>query len=131
MLQALTVTRRPGTFTVVHLGRPVPIGDGVEAVLHEPEGFTVVATVEAARRHGWTSHFEACWLTVDLHSALHAVGLTAALSGALSRRGIACNVLAGYHHDHLLVPVAAADEALACLAELRRPDPGAGDHLTG
>ena len=41
-----------------------------------------------------------------------AVGLTAAFSHALGEAGISCNVTAGYHHDHLLVPSARADEAV-------------------
>ena len=53
-----------------------------------------------------------------MHSSLEAVGLTAALSGALAARGIACNVLAGYVHDHLLVPWDRADEATECLEAL-------------
>lgn len=53
MLRQLTVTVRPGRFTVVPVERPVVLGDGVETVLREEEGTTVVATVEAAAREGW------------------------------------------------------------------------------
>jgi uncharacterized protein len=55
-----------------------------------------------------------------VHSALDAVGLTAAVSRALAAAGLSCNVLAGLHHDHLLVPAGRADEALAVLRELSR-----------
>ena len=48
--------------------------------------------------------------------ALEAVGLTAHVSRVLAERDIPCNVLAGYHHDHLLVPVGRADEAIALLS---------------
>ncbi|MHB1138960.1 MAG: ACT domain-containing protein, partial [Microthrixaceae bacterium] len=37
---------------------------------------------------------------------------------ALAERGISCNVVAGYHHDHLFVPASAAQGALAALREL-------------
>ena len=53
-------------------------------------------------------------------SALDAVGLTAAVSRALADAGLSCNVLAGLHHDHLLVPAGRAEEALAVLRELSR-----------
>jgi hypothetical protein len=33
--------------------------------------------------------------------------------------GIPCNVLAGFHHDHLLVPVDKADHCIAVLSALR------------
>jgi hypothetical protein len=58
-------------------------------------------------------------ITLRVHSSLLAVGLTAAVSGALAAEGISCNVLAGYHHDHLLVPVERADDSLAVLRRLQ------------
>ena len=119
MLRHLTVTVRPGRFTVVQADGTVALGDGVEAVLREQEGTTVVDTVEAAAREGWDVGFEAAWLTLDVHSALEAVGLTAAVATALAAEAIPCNVLAGYHHDHLLVPADRVDDAEACLARLR------------
>ena len=60
--------------------------------------------------------FRAAWLSLGVHSALDAVGLTAAVATALARHGIACNVLAGFHHDHLLVAAERRDDALAVLA---------------
>ena len=120
MLEGLTVTVRPGRFTVVQADAPVALGDGVEAVLAEAEATTVVATVEAAERHGWSGEFEAAWLTLDVHSALEAVGLTAAVATALTAEAIPCNVLAGYLHDHLLVPADRAEDAVACLTRLGR-----------
>ena len=119
MLGQLTVTVRPGRFTFTQAHGPVALGDGVEAVLREEEGTTVVATVEAAAREGWDVGFEAAWLTLDVHSALEAVGLTAAVAQALATEDIPCNVLAGCVHDHLLVPADRADDARSCLERLR------------
>ena len=119
MLASLAVTVRPGRFTVAQVDGPVALGDGVEAVLREDEGTTAIATVEAAVREGWAVDFEAAWLTLDVHSSLEAVGLTAAVAAALAAEAIPCNVLAGYLHDHLLVPAERADDAVACLARLR------------
>ena len=62
--------------------------------------------------------FRAAWITLEVHSDLNAVGLTAAVSGALARAGISCNVVAAACHDHLFVPVEAAPAALACLESL-------------
>jgi len=50
-----------------------------------------------------------------VHSSLEAVGLTAAVSARLTSAGISCNVLAGFEHDHLLVPVERADDAVSAL----------------
>lgn len=119
MLSSITIRRRPGTYTVATVPGPVSAGDGVEAVIVEDEGTTVIATWEEAERRGWSVGFVAAWLTVEVHSALEAVGLTAAMSAVLADHGISCNVLAGYFHDHLLVPVERADEAIAALQSLR------------
>ena len=58
-------------------------------------------------------------ITLRVHSSLLAVGLTAAVSGALAARGISCNVVAGYFHDHLLVPVEQGPDALEVLGALQ------------
>ena len=118
MLATLTVSRRPATYVFVCVPEPVPLGDGVAAVIDEAEGVTVVATRDTAERNGWAVDFEAAWLTLDVHSALEAVGLTAAFSAALGAEGIPCNVVAGFHHDHLLVPVDRAEDAIVCLRGL-------------
>ncbi|MEZ5376528.1 MAG: ACT domain-containing protein [Acidimicrobiales bacterium] len=125
MLATLSVSRRAETYAVVHVDgvpdqseAPV-VGDGIEALVVESEGLTVVCTLGVALDRGWRVDFEAAWLTLDVHSALEAVGLTAAFSTALGSAGIPCNVLAGFFHDHLLVPVDRADDAIACLEGLR------------
>lgn len=119
MLSSISVRRRPGTYTVATVSDPVSPGDGVEAVVVEDEGTTVVATCAAAERRGWPVGFVAAWLTVEVHSALEAVGLTAVMSAVLTEHEIPCNVLAGFFHDHLLVPEERADDAIAALESLR------------
>ncbi len=59
------------------------------------------------------------WLTLTVESSLEAVGLTAAFAAALAERGIPANVLAGLRHDHVLVPVDRAEDAVAALRSLR------------
>ena len=119
MLRTLTVSVRPDRYTFLSTEEVPALGDGVAAVLTEAEGTTVVTTVARAEAEGWPVDFEAAWLTLDVHSALEAVGLTAAFSAALGAAEIPCNVLAGFHHDHLLVPADRADEAVAVLEGLR------------
>jgi hypothetical protein len=46
------------------------------------------------------------------------VGLTAAVSAALTREGISANVIAAYYHDHIFVPEADAERALDALRAL-------------
>ena len=57
-------------------------------------------------------------VTLRVHSSLAAVGLTAAVATALTGVGISCNVVAGYFHDHLFVPVDRGQEAVEVLSSL-------------
>lgn len=85
------------------------------AVIREDEGTTAIMAGERAG-------MPFARITLTVHSALEGVGLTAAVSGALAQAGIACNVVAGYHHDHLFVPWERRDEALEALRSLSRPE---------
>ncbi len=82
----------------------------------EPEGVSLVLTRAQADEAGLHYDFVAAWITLRVHSSLHAVGLTAAVSKALADVGMSCNVIAGFHHDHLLVPHQRAEEALGLLS---------------
>jgi uncharacterized protein len=84
----------------------------------EEEGLTLVLPRQDADRSGFAYDYVAGWITLRVHSALEAVGLTAAVAKALARAGISCNVVAGFHHDHLFVPHDHATRALAVLEEL-------------
>jgi hypothetical protein len=87
--------------------------------MREAEGLTVVVAEAQALAHGWRVAFRSAWITLSVHSDLAAVGLTAAFARALADAGIACNVVAGVHHDHLFVPVDRAADALAALRALQ------------
>ncbi|MFT5564932.1 MAG: hypothetical protein ACI970_001669 [Myxococcota bacterium] len=117
ILAALTVSRRDGVFVMCTVD-DLPDAD-LEAVLFEDEGITIVLPLAQAEELRLTWGFEAAWLTIDVLTALDGVGLTAAVSRALADAGIACNVLAGFHHDHILVPVDAADRAMDAITALR------------
>jgi hypothetical protein len=97
----------------------IPDGVAVAATIVEDERVASVVSLADAIRLGVQPAFVAAWLTLDVRSSLDAVGLTAAVATALASVGIACNVLAGFHHDHLLVSEGEADRAIAVLAELR------------
>jgi hypothetical protein len=116
MLRTLSVERRPGVFTYLAVGGPSEaLLDVARATVDEGDLTTVVLPVEAAERAGHTVIVRLAWLTLTVQSSVEAVGLTAAVSSRLTDVGISCNVLAGYHHDHLLVPVERVDEAIVAL----------------
>lgn len=85
------------------------------ASFREDEGLTLVLPLEAARGLRQPCDMVMRRITLTVFSALDGVGLTAAVSSALAEAGIACNMVAACHHDHLFVPEADADAALAVL----------------
>ncbi len=94
--------------------------DGLQPLctFREAEGLTAIverAQAEAARI---PFVFEARLITLTIHSSLEAVGLLAAVASRLAAAGIPCNAIAAYHHDHILVPVAQAHEALTVLLSM-------------
>lgn len=121
LLATLSASAREGEYAFVTRASADPgLAVTASASVRETEGFTYVVPCAVADAHGLAYDFRAAWLTLDVHSALDAVGLTAAVSGALARHGIPCNVLAGFHHDHLLVAADRRDDALQVLADLAR-----------
>jgi hypothetical protein len=117
ILRALDVSRRPGAFAYIlgiSGGPPPPV-----AFAMVDEGATTAYVVDADSPLGEQAPFRAAWLTLTVHSALDGVGLTAAVSTALAAAGIPANMLAGFYHDHVLVPEDRADDAVVVLRSLR------------
>ena len=84
----------------------------------ENEGFTIIIEKNYADTEGvvYTSQF--AWITLHVHSALDAVGLTAAFSKALADNHISCNVVAGFYHDHIFVQHELGQQAVDVLTKL-------------
>ena len=112
--------RQPGEYAFVTVGSDdgVPTGLTPVATVHEPEGTTLVVPLQQAQTCSLPMDFRCAWILLRVHSDLAAVGLTAAVATALAEDGIACNVIAGFHHDHLFVPADRADRAVAALEAL-------------
>ena len=84
------------------------------ATFRETEGTTLIVPWERA------DEFDVCSepmarITLNIHSSLEAVGLTAAVSQALASEAISANVVAGFYHDHIFVPQKMGERAVACL----------------
>jgi len=119
LLRSLNAVRQPGVYVYCALPLEADIsGLPALAMFREREALTVVLEESEALTRRLEPRFRAAWITLSVYSDLEAVGLTAAVARALADAGISCNVIAAVHHDHLFVPVAAADAALAALARL-------------
>lgn len=118
LLAALHPVQQPGEYVFCPAGPAAPVPAEALGWFREPEGPTFVLPRAVADAHGLPYGYVAAWLTLTVHSSLAAVGLTAAVAGALARENISCNVVAAYYHDHLFVALADADRALGALRRL-------------
>ena len=94
------------------------------AACSEREGLTLVVPRAEADAAGLAYDGLFRRITLNVHSSLQAVGLTAAFSTALAARGVSANVVAGFFHDHVFVAEHSADAAIEALRSLAR---AAGD----
>jgi hypothetical protein len=85
-----------------------PLGDAF-ALIREDEGVTLIRPGK-----GWAR------ITLQVHSSLAAIGLTARVGESLAAGGISANMVAAFHHDHVFVPWARRDEALKILDNLAK-----------
>ncbi|MBQ4812247.1 ACT domain-containing protein [Pseudoalteromonas luteoviolacea] len=94
--------------------------NAITGFFREREGITVIVQQQHANTLGLAYEGEYRCITLNVHSSLQAVGLTAAFSSALGDENISANVVAGFYHDHIFVPSRDGDKALACLKSLTK-----------
>lgn len=87
-------------------------------MFQESEGATAIISKQQADDAVLPYSVVCSWITLTVHSSLEAVGLTAAVSKALTDVNISCNVVAAYYHDHIFVPVQYAKKAMDVLEHL-------------
>jgi hypothetical protein len=109
----------PGQFVFVIVPEigDIPVSK-ILALFREEEGFTLIMKRITADKLDLEYSFIAAWITLNVHSSLEAVGLTARVSKALANAGISCNALAAYYHDHIFVPYKDRDRAVTALRNL-------------
>ena len=133
LLSSMSPELHPGEYVFTSTpDAAVPAGAAPVVTVAEEEGLTMVLRKKDADRLGLGYDYVAGWITLRVHSALEAVGLTAAVSAALAREGVSCNVVAGFYHDHLFVPHDSAAQAVRLLEDLaQRAHAGLGDPTGG
>ena len=112
-----TLCPDPWVFSLVAGGaHHLPEDDSVFALIREDEGLTAIRRAAPSDDLQTLPLFAR--ITLQVYSDLEAVGLTAAVSGALAGQNLCANIVAGLNHDHLFVPYQRRNEALLCLKQI-------------
>jgi len=119
LLSTMEPELQPGRYVFTTTAR-VPETANPVALVREAEVVALVLDQGQADRLGLPYEYIAAMITLRVHSSLDAVGLTAAVARQLATGGISCNVVAGYFHDHLFVPIDKADLAVNLLWDLTK-----------
>lgn len=82
----------------------------------EREGTTLIINRRKADELHLKYDYVASWITLEVYSSLQSIGLTALFSKELTHHQISCNVIAGYHHDHIFVAKKDAVKAVQVLS---------------
>ncbi len=122
LLRSLSPRLNDGRYVYTQVEVDVPGVDPLVRV-REDDGLTLVLAQQQADELNLAYDFVAAWITLQVHSALDAVGLTAAVSRVLTDAGISANVVAGYTHDHVFVPHHRAGDAMRALDALASTRP--------
>lgn len=89
-------------------------------MFQEQEAVTVILHREQADKAALPYSVICAWITLNVHSSLEAVGLTAAVSKTLAAADISCNVVAAYYHDHIFIPTKDAQQAMNELLKITK-----------
>lgn len=84
----------------------------------EPEGVTLILEKNAAIMAGLKHTFPSRMITLTVHSSLEAVGLLAVITERLAAAGISVNAISAFYHDHLLVSLDKATQAMEILHQV-------------
>ncbi|WP_298842977.1 ACT domain-containing protein [uncultured Roseobacter sp.] len=123
LLQGMSAELQPGVFVFVTIRDGcVPEGVTPRMIFAETEGTTLILPQDEVKAAGLEAEFPCRMITLNVHSALDAVGFLARITTALAARNMGVNPVSGFFHDHLFVPEDRADDAMQVLHALSAAD---------
>ncbi|SFD76822.1 hypothetical protein SAMN04488523_102336 [Sulfitobacter brevis] len=122
MISGMTPTLKPGVFVFITTTDPAMfevLSSSAISSFKEEEGMSLLVPIEVAEKSNFEIDHPMRCITLNVYSSLEGVGLTAAVSTALEKADIPCNMIAAFHHDHVFVPSDMGQKAMEVLAALQ------------
>ncbi|CAF3497623.1 unnamed protein product [Fusarium graminearum] len=130
LLSSLTTTLQPTVYvftTFTDLSTLPPLSE-TQMLFKESEGVTAIVSKEYAESHNIEYFFPCKMISLDVTSSLEAVGFMAVIATKLAAKGIGCNPVSGFYHDHIFVPLGREDESVEVLAQIAAENKGETDN---
>ena len=89
--------------------------DRVLATFQENGRLAVIAPLSYLNDNDIKNEGPYAKLTIDVHTSLELVGLTAVIATKLAEHGISANVVAAFYHDHIFVDKKDTEKAMQIL----------------
>ncbi len=105
------------------VAQDMPSGLVPRMMFQEAEGTTLIVLKSEAEAAGLKWDFPCRMITLNIHSALDAVGFLARITTHLARLGMSVNPVSAFYHDHIFVPEDRAKDALSALHDLSHSVP--------
>lgn len=122
LIQSMSAELAEGVFAFATFpDRVVPTGLSPVMLFQEAEGTTVILQRVEADAYGIAYDYPCRMITLQIHSALEAVGFLARITSALAAASLSVNPVSAFYHDHLFVPEDRADKAMEVLAAMAGP----------
>ncbi|EGU83629.1 hypothetical protein FOXB_05877 [Fusarium oxysporum f. sp. conglutinans Fo5176] len=120
LLSTLTHTAHPTTYvfaTFTDTSNLPPLSE-TQMIFKESEGVTVIVSKDYAESHKIDYFFPCKMISLNVTSSLEAVGFIAVIATRLAAKGIGCNPVSGFYHDHIFVPLGREEESSEVLVRL-------------
>ena len=119
LLRGMSANLIEGTYVFVTVPEgAVPADITPRMMFREAEGITLILLKSEAEALGLPYEFPSRMITLNVHSALDAVGFMAVIATKLAAAGMGVNPVAGFFHDHLFIPEDSATDAMAILQQI-------------
>ena len=122
LLSSMSATLIDGIYVFVTLkDGSLPTSVTPRMMFQESEGTTYIILQSDAQTHNIAAEFPSRMITLNIHSALEAVGFMARIATELAKHNMGVNPVSAFYHDHLFVPADRAKDAMDVLAGFSKP----------